>query len=79
MSKKECNQCDVGVSDLSHKRHWRILQALANADVPGGDDLFVHQLGDPAVNFDEEGLVVICDQCFIMELADNLLLAPLQE
>lgn len=68
-----CNVCQKQVSDLDHRRHWHIFQALANADVPGGEDLFVHQRGGPN-NFDDEGRVVVCDHCLVVELADNLVL-----
>lgn len=75
----QCCICNTLVLERIHQMHWYILQALANADVPGGADLFVGLRKPKPANFDSEGRVAACDRCFVTELADNLLLAPLSE
>jgi hypothetical protein len=68
---KRCNQCGGRVAEISHDRHNHILDAVIAAEVPGCDNLFVHcQGGDN--EFDMDGMVVVCDACFVMELSSYL-------
>lgn len=66
-----CNVCRKEVDEATHVSHMKILDAIWSAEVPGYDDLFVHVRG-PVDEFDQNGFVVVCNDDFIEELANNL-------
>lgn len=66
-----CNHCAAGVTEVSHLRHLKIYDIVMSAGLVGCDDLFVHERGH-IQSFDPDGVVVVCDSCFIRELSDNL-------
>ena len=68
---KWCNVCAEPVPEASHNRHNSILDAIVAVDAPGWDNMFVHCQG-PEEEFDMDGMVVICDACFVLELSTCL-------
>lgn len=60
-----CNVCSEEVAISTHIEHVRILFKLTPEQV---ENLFVHQRGGPS-NFDDDGMVIVCDRHFIQELA----------
>jgi len=81
----KCYYCRESVPRLAHTQHFEVLQALIDSSVQGIWDAFVHmkspgksrrsgrekQLPPDAV-FDEDGFAVVCDRCFVKEIAEAI-------